>query len=412
MRHEVFNQLDNLMLSIGQKSILTIVDQVKALRETIIDDNVLTEFVNHVRGIVQREAKWAVIDNGGRGFVAMATGSGKSKVAIELINFYSINQSTNNSLIVPTEKLRDENWHEEFVKWDSIYAYNRTSRLCYASASKIEDQYINGICVLDEAHNITELAYSYFSNNNIENIVALSATPPTDDVKIEIFKKLNVPLVYELSLDNAVKLGFVAPYKITVVYTTLNNKDKTVKGGRKEKPFYQTEQKAYEYLTTLVESRTRPLAAINRMQFIANLKSKTEVAKHIIKNFIPKEDRRLYFCGSIAQAEELCIHNFHSKKKDDTDYQRFKSGEIDELSCVESINEGHNFIGLDSAIITQINSKEKNLIQRIGRLIRFRIGHEAHIYIIVCKGTQDEVWLASCTEKLDQSKIEYINLTT
>ena len=74
--------------------------------------------------------------------------------------------------------------------------------------------------------------------------------------------------------------------------------------------------------------------------------------------------------------------------------------------------EGHNFIGIDSALVVQINSKEKDIIQRIGRAIRYRPGHEAHIWIIVCKGTQDELWAASALENLNQDKIEHINFET
>jgi superfamily II DNA or RNA helicase len=47
-------------------------------------------------------------------------------------------------------------------------------------------------------------------------------------------------------------------------------------------------------------------------------------------------------------------------------------------------------------------------VQRIGRLIRFRPGHEAHLYIIVSESTQDEKWLENATENLNQSKIEYV----
>lgn len=70
--------------------------------------------------------------------------------------------------------------------------------------------------------------------------------------------------------------------------------------------------------------------------------------------------------------------------------------------------EGHNFPGIDSGIVGQLNSKEKDLIQRIGRLIRFRPGHEAQLYIVVAEGTQDEKWLEEATKNLDQSKIEHI----
>lgn len=70
--------------------------------------------------------------------------------------------------------------------------------------------------------------------------------------------------------------------------------------------------------------------------------------------------------------------------------------------------EGHNFPGVDSAIIGQLNSKEKDLVQRIGRIIRYRPGHEAHIWIVVSEGTQDEKWLEKAVENLNQSKINYV----
>ena len=405
--NSVFKQLDDLIHLFAGESILNIVDSIHELRLSITDDEVLTEFVNYIRGIVQREAKEAVIHAGGRGFVAMATGSGKSKVAIDLAEYYNPKKLKGMvSLTVPTEKLRDVNWKEEFTKWDNYSLYSKSSRLCYASASKVEDEHIK-LAILDEAHNITELSYQYFINNDVENIVAFSATPPTDEVKKGLFQRLGVPLVYNLTLDNAVKLGFVAPYKITVVYTELNTVDKDVKAGNKANPFFQTELKSYEYYTKMYEAG-RNLAAITRMRFISNLKSKTDAAKFIKEKIMPKDDRKLIFCGSIPQAEQLSPYVFHSKS-DSKHFDEFKSGEINELACVQALNEGHNFVGLDSALITQITSKEKNLLQRIGRLLRFRIGHEAHIWLIICKDTQDEAWLASATENIDKSKIEYVD---
>ena len=51
------------------------------------------------------------------------------------------------------------------------------------------------------------------------------------------------------------------------------------------------------------------------------------------------------------------------------------------------------------------------MVQRIGRLIRFRPGHEAHLYIVVSESTQDEKWLETAIENLDQSKVEYVRFS-
>jgi superfamily II DNA or RNA helicase len=151
-------------------------------------------------------------------------------------------------------------------------------------------------------------------------------------------------------------------------------------------------------------------AILGRMQFIYKIPSKTQVIKFLLNKVIPEDDRTIVFCGNINQAEEVCPTFYHSKSGNES-YDAFKAEKINRLSCVKAVNEGHNFPGVDSGIIGQLNSKEKDLVQRIGRLIRFRPGHEAHLYIIVSEGTQDEKWLENAIENLDQSKIEYVRFT-
>ena len=410
---KVYKKLDALLKK--HKSVLSCIDEVENLKNTLSGEE-LTKFVNTVRSIVQEEAKQAVIKNNG-GMIAMATGSGKSRVAVELAKYYyNPLDDYNAALLVPTEKLRDENWQEEFEKWGAEDVWRHTERLCYASASKVKN-YDFPIVILDEGHNITELSSEFFLNNNAEITVLLTATPPSDPVKKEILKSLGINLVYELTLDQAVRLGFVAPYKITVVSVALDNTTKNIPGGTKLKPFMTTESAAYAYYCKAIQQamfdktpsgrKRHQFAILRRMQFIYKIPSKTEVIKFLLEKVIPQDDRSLIFCGSIEQAEAVCPDRYHSKSGDKA-YNAFKAGEINRLSCVKAINEGHNFPGVDSGIVGQLNSKEKDLVQRIGRLIRYRPGHEAHLYIVVSESTQDEKWLENAVENLDQSKIEYV----
>lgn len=398
------------------QSILTYIDKIEDLRENITEPLAISEFVNKVREKVQNEAIQAVVNNNG-GMVAMATGSGKSRVAVEVAKYYfNPKHDYHAALLVPTEKLRDENWKEEFEKWEARNIWKHTERLCYASASKIGgNEY--PIAILDEGHNITELASEFFLDNNVERVVLLTATPPNDPVKVEILRRLGIKLVYELTLDQAVRLGFVAPYKITVITVPLDNVTKNIPGGNKANPFMTTEAACYAYWNKRVQAcfgdqtpqgkAKMKFAILGRMQFIYKIPSKTQVIKFLLDKVIPKEDRTLIFCGNIEQAEQVCPTFYHSKSSS-VAYDAFKNEEINRLSCVKAVNEGHNFPGVDSGIIGQLNSKEKDLVQRIGRLIRFRPGHEAHLYIVVSESTQDEKWLENAIENLDQSKIEYV----
>jgi superfamily II DNA or RNA helicase len=418
---KIFKQLEVLIKK--SNSIIDVADEVEKLRKQLKKEEDLVLFVNTVRETVQFEAFNAVVDNNGRGLVAMATGAGKSKVGVMLAKYYQPRElGINLGLVVPTEKLRDENWKEEFTKWNAKPLWRQTLRLCYASASKI-DTYTISMLILDEGHNITALSSEIFKNNYVKNVVLLTATPPTSVDKLEILKELNISLVYHLTLDVAVKLGFVAPYKITVVYTELDAVEKYVVAGNKLRPFYQTEKASYDYLTLVIDTFKEKLsptfqerernkfAILKRMHSIYSYKSKTLAAKFILDNLIPKDDRTLIFCGGIPQAEALSDHFYHSKTNSKS-YDLFKSEEVNRLSCVKAINEGHNFPGIDSGVIVQINSKEKDLIQRLGRLLRFRPGHEGHLYIVVIKGTQDEVWLNNALLNFDSTRIEYTDFKT
>lgn len=383
--------------------------------------------IDKVKDKVQKEAMQAVIKAGGRGIVVKATGTGKSRVPILYAKKKKI---TKIALIVPTEELRDDGWEKEFKKWKADELYKGVHRYCYASAHKIFDEDYE-LVILDECHHITPLSGSFFDNNKAKDIIALTATLPTDPVKKDILMGLGLNPVYTVSIDDAQEMDLVAPFKIKVIYTQLNRVIKDIPAGNKAKPFMTTEYGQYTYISrciaalsdketdmfgnpvqkflTASEKAKLQMLLLKRMRFIYNLKSKTIVARKLISS-IEKTEKVLIFCGSIEQAEDLCPYHYHSKiKKSNNDLELFKNDKINRLSCVNALNEGVNISNLDVGIITQLNSKELNLVQRIGRIIRKRPGHEAVIYILCCKGTQDEVWLQKSLKNFDAKNIEYLN---
>lgn len=401
-----------------KKSIKNFIPEVQELKTKLTNKQHITLFVNEVRAIVQQEAALAVINNGGKGIIAMATGSGKSKVGIMLSKHYGLAtpERKTQAILVPTEKLRDETWKEEYEKWGASDLYDLTERYCYISASKVEGKKF-GLTILDEGHNLTELGSEFFYNNSSDNIVLLSATPPSDPEKNKILDSLGLKIVYHLTLDECVALGFVAPYQITVISIPLNGVTKNIQGGTKAAPFMTTEVATMNYHNKTVQKlmfnktpagkKTLQFAIMKRMHFIYKLPSKEAFAKEFLKREMPEEDRSLIFCGSIEQSEALCEHFFHSKSSGES-YEKFKNGEINRLATVRAVNEGHNFEGLDSALIVQINSKEKDFIQRLGRILRYRSDHVAQMYILVAEGTQDEKWVLSALENIDKNNVQYV----
>ena len=73
----------------------------------------------------------------------------------------------------------------------------------------------------------------------------------------------------------------------------------------------------------------------------------------------------------------------------------FQKNELNRLSCVEALNENINIPDVDGSVMVQIRSSDIKLIQRIGRNIRFREGHEAQ---------QDGTYLQSTAETADSTE--------
>ena len=59
---------------------------------------------------IQNEVEKLWYENNCKGTALLATGSGKSKIFVNIVS----KEKKKSLLVVPTEKLRDRNWKEEF----------------------------------------------------------------------------------------------------------------------------------------------------------------------------------------------------------------------------------------------------------------------------------------------------------
>lgn len=363
---------------------------------------------------IQRQALTAWGKYGYRGLVAMCTGSGKTRVGILASKLSVSHNSTGKILIIcPTEKLRDIGWADEFKKWKEATLYKKNvETVCYASLGKLKNKEYS-LVIMDEAHNITEPKVEFFTKNKVKSILALTATPPKDTEKRQLFRNLNIKTIFKYTLEQGVKDGVVAPFNITVIKVPLDAKTRYLTKSKSKKKF--TEQERYKSYSAAIrvlmarrETSTLKFLFMHRMNLIYKLRSKMKAAKSILaKHYVG--ERSLIFCADIKQSEALCKNTYHSKTTD-VDFNKFLKKKLNKLACVKKLNEGVNIPDLDSCLIVQLSSKDKDLIQRIGRVVRWRKGHEAKVWILVAEGTQDEKWAEKALEDFDPNRITYTTI--
>ena len=370
-------------------------------------------------------------------------------------------------LVSPTEKLRDVNWPQEFEDWGASDLFNRhVKSICFASLRKERDLLMTTgkrykLVILDEIHHLTMLNAEAFSTDGFEEddiltdffaagltdaVIGLTATEPDpnrDPNKARIIYQI-APVVFRYSLDRGVSDGLIADYEIRVIWSPLDDSKKVIPGGTKLKPFKVTEAGHYKYIQKSIQRSQigiseafksmndgsidvfTDMGALEKVQkkinalkkqsermvfartrFIYNLATKTEVAVRALRFIAGQGKRTLVFCGSIAQSDYLLPGKTYHSKSGDAAFNAFNAKHIDILGVVNAANEGINFTELDQALILQVDSNARNLVQRIGRCLRVRDGHKAIIYIVCAPDTVDQKWLAISLEGFDPNKITY-----
>lgn len=370
---------------------------------------------------VQAEGVQSWVDYGYRSCLEWATGVGKSKAAIDCMKLYETTNTLPILLLTPTEKMRDEDWPEEFKKWN--YIPRSIKIVCYAVAAKADfSKY--GMIVFDEMHKLTAHNLKRLTDDPFQKLLGLTATrynrnySDEDRERVLLSEEL-LPTSHRVTTDEAVDLGLIADFEIYVVKYFLEGVKKTILAGNAKAPFYQTEVEKYKFLTkklqfAMMKAKDKKFefmkfsAMSARTQFIYNLPSKLVMAKHFLERLQKEPGKRtLIFAGSVEQANLLCDHVYHSDSTSES-LDKFQRAEIDTIASVRCLNEGANLHKPDQNLIVQVDSVDRNLVQRIGRCVRIRydeLDFKARIVILVALNTCDEEWYKKAIAGFDSKRI-------
>jgi superfamily II DNA or RNA helicase len=311
--------------------------------------------------------------------------------------------------------MRDVDWPEEFRKWE--ISMEGIKSVCYASLAK-EDLEKYDFIIYDECHRLTMPNLRKLSLYPTKPVLGLTATFPKtkyedDKERVDLITRL-LPPVHTISTDEAVDLGLIADFEVMICKFYIDGVTKNIPCGTKANEL-RTEKVHYAKLTKRISwAVIKKIEALKfsviskRMNFLYNLPSKLRLAKQCMEQLNVKDKRTIVFAGSIEQANELCGNDVYHSKSDDKALQAFQRKDINLLGAVRALNEGKNLTTPDQALIVQVDSVDRNLVQRIGRIIRRRyddMGFKARIVILVAIGTADEQWYNSAIKEFETSRI-------
>lgn len=347
------------------------------------------------------------LDSNPRGRLILAPRTGKTKVGIDLIK----REKPKSILwVTPSSKLADEDIPAEFDIWGAKKYKKVLTTSTWMSLHKVAGDF--DMIILDEEQFMTENNAKTLLSGDLgaKSIISMTGTASKHDHKKELYRQLNLPILYKISINDAVNMKLLANYTIKVLEVDMGTKNE-IEAGNKVKRFMTSEIKQYAYLhntaqEAIMQRRSdATFRILARMRAIKDSGAKTKAAEWLIKKL---EGRKLIFSATIKQAEHLCENTYHSKT-DNVDLKQFMAGEVDEIAMVNAGGTGFTYKAVDHLILTQCDSDKNGLTsQKIARTLLDQKDYKATIWLLSLVGTQDTKWVESVLSNFDKSKVEYI----
>lgn len=361
-----------------------------------------------------------------------ATGTGKSKCAIDLINWISgitYKGRRPRLLLLVAKTVHKQTWIHEFEKWGGINA--GVTMECYESLHKHKNEFFDFV-LPDEVHHLnSELRRKLFRTLQYGYIIGLSATIPlklkqwfsynyhpqivscdiVEAIDSEVLPEPTV-LLFPLQIETSKVSEILELHPHTPGPTIRCEYDELWKYKFKNVHIICrcTQEQKLRELNGLID-RFKQKALSNpsmkktwlyfcgkRLEFLADCKINwIKLILHHLDN-----KRTITFCKTIAQTEQLGKNCIHSQNKDATKiYDDFNNKKIDHITAVNILNENANLVDCQYGIFCNITSSEIITAQRQGRLLR----HKNPVMIIpYYKGTREEELVMKGIEGFKQVK--------
>ena len=375
-----------------------------------------------------QEEAYNKIKNNNNGIIEASTGSGKTIIGLKLIED---NQDKKILIIVPTIILMTQ-WKKEIIKF-GIATEKEISTIGGGkkeTPKRITIAVINSlwtfnwqhplakfnITIADEVHRYcSKMSRIPIGKDNLGNKIGLTATLKRSDGEEEILNTLIGPTIYTINTQESIEQGYISDYKIYPVPCTLTTEeriqyitiDTELKNNmsifnnnfNKIKETIQTGHKnvMYKYAITAMKLMQERKGYITRIESKINkaieLCEENKKSKIILFDELQENANKIY---RELQNKKIACVLYHSgiKIKDKKEaIKKFTENEVNILISVKALDEGLNVKNVDVGIIVNGNSQERQIKQRLGRILRKQENKIAKLYMLYIPGTIDEKYL-------------------
>lgn len=344
-----------------------------------------------------------------RGVVVMPTGTGKTEVALHLIN--QIGSST--LVVAPVRDLMYQ-WHHRIeqglgydagIIGDNTFNVRPVSVTTYDSAAihaaRLGDQF--KMLVFDECHHLPGNFRRDAATMSIAPYrLGLTATPHRSDGKHADLTELIGPFVYELPI-NSVKGRTLADFEIVKIPVRLSAAEQArydecsfqvrtyMQERRETEPGFRWEDLCSASACD-PEARRTLVAYRHKQSIEERAGEKLRVLEDLLR--LHAGTPVIVFAGSNAMARDVsirflipCLLN-HCGKKERKEYlQGLADGTYPAIVANQVLDEGVDVPSVKVAIVVGGSSSIRQAKQRLGRVLRRSGNARAVLYEVVCQDT-------------------------
>ncbi len=372
------------------------------------------------------------------GLVEAVTGTGKTRLAVAAIA-QELEFGGKAAVIVPTIELQRQ-WFVELESQfpqahiglmgngnqDVLTSCDVLIAIVHSASRKdlgLQDQEL-GLLVADECHRYAAETFQLALEDGFRSRLGLTATRERPDGAHEDLEQYFGRVVYTLGYREAIKKKYIADVKVAQIAVNLNTVEQTEfdelseaisktqfelskRFGLKTDP-YPRFMEEIQRIASEGEIRDRMAAQrymkslSQRKALLANTPQKLKVVKHLAGS-VKKANGTLFFTETIDGAEAIAkelnkagvtaasIHSKLDAKERHKTFADFAAGRLKALTAARVLDEGVDVPEADLAVIISASKTRRQMIQRMGRVLRLKAdGRKARFVFVYVADTSED----------------------